>query len=114
MSRYAPSMLSVARWWMSVLGGMLIGAGLVLHGQVAVARFIREEVENTFVLWRGIGNLTFMFQGDQTQMALWLFDIPVRVITESNRAAWTLVAVGLIFSFTSFAFRSPTPATRRT
>ncbi len=95
---------------MSVLGGMLIGAGLVLHGQVAFAEYIRDEVENTFALWRGIGSLTFMFQGDQTKMALWLYDVPPSVMLESNRAAWTLIAIGLVCAITTIAFR---PAVKR-
>ncbi|MCC7398062.1 MAG: hypothetical protein IT455_13425 [Planctomycetes bacterium] len=30
-------MLGVARWFFTFLGGVLLGGGLVLHGQVAVA-----------------------------------------------------------------------------
>ena len=63
-------MIGVARWLFTFLGGALLGAGLVLHGQVALARYMRQEVDNTFFLWRAIGHATFAFQGGETRMAL--------------------------------------------
>ena len=54
-------MIGVARWLFTFLGGALLGAGLVLHGQVALARYMRQEVDNTFFLWRAIGHATFAF-----------------------------------------------------
>ena len=86
--------LRLARWWLIVLGGVLIGAGLVLHGQIAFARHARQEVANTFVLWRGIGRLTFAFQDPTRRIALVIDEVPEDVVRECDRAAWVLVVLG--------------------
>lgn len=87
-------MLRFLRAWAILLGGMLIGAGLCLHGQIAVAHAMREQVASTFFLWRGIGELTFVFQDDVTKAALWMNEIPAEVLRQSDAAAWTLVVLG--------------------
>lgn len=84
----------IARWFFTLLGGILLGAGLVLHGQVALARYARREVAGTFFLWRELGNVTFAFQGGDTRFALAMAEVPDRVIRESDRAAWVLVTIG--------------------
>ena len=99
--------LRVAQWWLTLLGGVLLGMGLVLHGQVAVVYYTREEVENTFVLWRWIGKLTFAFQDTKTKTALTAADFPVSLIQEADRGAWTLVAIGAILATTAFLVRRP-------
>jgi hypothetical protein len=86
--------LVLARWWLTVLGGIFLGGGLVLHGQVALARHMRDEVAETFFLWRALGRMTFVFQDDTTQLALWLDEIPDRVLRESDRGAWALIVFG--------------------
>jgi hypothetical protein len=86
--------LRLARWWLILLGGVLIGAGLVLHGQIAFARYARQEVANTFVLWRGIGRLTFAFQDPTRRIALVLDEVPEDVVRECDRGAWVLVVLG--------------------
>ena len=86
--------LRLARWWLILLGGILVGAGLVLHGQIAFSRYARTEVQNTFFLWRGIGRLTFAFQDPTRRIALVLDEIPEPVIQESDRAAWVLIVLG--------------------
>ena len=86
--------LRLARWWLVLLGGTLLGGGLVLHAQVALARHAREEVQRTFFLWRGIGQLTFIFQDDRTKLALWMNEVPPNVLRESDRGAWTLIVLG--------------------
>lgn len=97
--------LRLARWSMVLLGGVLLGGGLVLHAQVAVAYHMREEVDNTFFLWRGIGRLTFMFQKEVTQTAFSLRDIPQSVMLEADRAAWVLVGLGVVIAASSCAIR---------
>jgi hypothetical protein len=87
-------MLGIARWLLTVLGGVLIGCGLVLHGQVALARYMRNEVQNTFFLWRALGHATFVFQGGETRMAMAMAEVPAKALDESSRAAWVLVAAG--------------------
>ena len=99
------------RWLLTLLGGVLIGAGLVLHGQLTVACHMREEVDNTFFLWRAVGRMTFMFQGDVTQSALILGDLPERVLVESERAAWSLLFLGAILLLAGALVR--VPAARR-
>jgi len=97
--------LRLARWWLTVLGGMLIGAGLVLHGQLAVAAYLREEVGNTFFLWRAIGQVTFIFQDGVTQSALAINEVPQSVLDESDRMAWVLCLVGTMLVFSAPAAR---------
>ena len=79
---------------MVLVGGMILGAGLFLHGINASAEYVREEAANTFFLWRWIGNITFPFQDDASQLALWLNQVPPAMIDESGRDAWTLIVVG--------------------
>lgn len=94
-------MVRLVRWLCAVLGGTVLGAGLVLHGQVAMARYMREEVDNTFFLWRAIGHATFVFQGGETQMALAMSTVPEAALVESDRAAWVLVVVGALIALTA-------------
>lgn len=96
-----------------MFGGALLGAGLVMRAQVALAHHSREEVQSVFFLWRGIGQLTFVFQDNTTKMALWMNEIPDEVLAESDRAAWALVIVGAVIALTAAFFRSKTPTTKR-
>ena len=93
-------MLPLLRWLFVVIGGALIGVGLALHGQVALARHMREEVDRTFVLWRALGHATFAFQGGETRMALAMKEVPAEALRESDRAAWVLVAIGGLVTLT--------------
>jgi hypothetical protein len=93
--------LHLVRWWVGLVGGVLLGAGLVLHGQIACARYAKQEVEHVFVLWRAIGELTFFYQDDATQAALWLEDIPDGVLRQSDRAAWTMAVFGAAVAISS-------------
>ncbi len=86
--------LAIARWWMVLLGGVFLGAGLFLHGLVASAEYFRAEASNTFFLWRWIGSVTFPFQDDSTRLALWLHEVPRPMVGESARSAWTMIAIG--------------------
>jgi len=86
--------LRFVRWWMVLLGGVLLGAGLCLHGQLAVAHHLRHEAQGTFFLWRMVGELTFFLQDEVTQASLWMNDVPEPVLRESGRAAWTLAVIG--------------------
>lgn len=87
-------MSGFARWCCTVLGGVLLGAGFVLHGQVALARYMRHEVDNTFFLWRAVGEATFAFQGGETRMALAMAEVPEEALQASDHAAWGLVLLG--------------------
>jgi len=93
-------MVRFVRWLFAVLGGVILGAGLVLHGQVAMARYMRNEVQGTFFLWRAIGEATFAFQGEQTRMALAMAEVPEAALKESDRAGWVLVVVGSLIALT--------------
>ena len=104
--------LRIARWWLTLVGGVLLGMGLVLHGQVAVTYQLRDQVDSMFILWRGIGKLTFAFQDSTTQAALTAHDFPVELIREADRAAWTLVAIGGILAVTAFLIRRSGSAKR--
>ncbi|MFN3243286.1 MAG: hypothetical protein ACE37K_17425 [Planctomycetota bacterium] len=93
-------MIGIARWLFTLVGGVLVGAGLVLHGQVALARYMRDEVDNTFFLWRALGEATFVFQGGETRMALAMSEVPPEALHHSDRAAWVLVIVGGLVALT--------------
>jgi hypothetical protein len=97
--------IAFVRFWARLLAGALLGAGLVLHGQVAFANYMRAEVADVFFLWRGVGQITFVFQDDRTKLGLWLNEIPQRVLVESARAAWTLIVVGGVLAMLSLAMR---------
>lgn len=88
------SMIGIVRWLFTLIGGVLLGSGLVLHGQVALAHYMREEVANTFFLWRALGEATFVFQGGETRMALAMAEVPPEALKQSDHAAWVLVIVG--------------------
>jgi hypothetical protein len=94
-------MIGIARWLFTVLGGLLVGGGLTLHGQVALARHLREEVDGTFFLWRAIGEATFYFQGAETRMALAMAEVPEEALVHSDRAAWALLIVGALIAVTA-------------
>jgi len=103
-----PCMLAkLARWWITVLAGVLIGGGLVLHGQVALARYLRQQVTDTFFLWKAIGNATFFLQSNDHRLALSLAEVPADVIDESDRAGWTLVIVGSLLAVCAPLLRRP-------
>lgn len=99
-------MLALARWFFVLFGGVLLGTGLVLHGQVALARHMRKEVGDTFFLWRALGDATFAFQADQTRLALVMAEVPEPAIVHSERAAWVLLAVGGLIALTGPLLRS--------
>ncbi|MCA8976262.1 MAG: hypothetical protein KDC98_16195 [Planctomycetes bacterium] len=103
-------MLGLLRWFVVLLGGLILGAGMTLHGQVALARYMRDEVENTFVLWRALGRATFYFQGGETRMALAMSEVPPEALDQSDRAAWVLVAIGVLFAFSGPLIPRPKPA----
>ncbi len=104
--------LRLVRWFFTVLGGVILGAGLVLHGQVAMARYMRQEVDGTFFLWRAIGRATFAFQGGETRMALAMAEVPEAALKESDRAGWILVAVGGLIALTGPCLRGGGTAAR--
>lgn len=82
------------RWLFLVGGGALLGAGLVLLGQLAVAEHLRAKAQAKFFLWRGIGQVSFIFQDDQTKLALWLNEIDARVLDHSRQGAWVMIVLG--------------------
>lgn len=90
---------SFGRWLLVLFGGVMVGAGLVLHGQVALVRAMTNEVDNTFFLWRAIGHATIFLQGSDVKMAMAMTEVPPEVLRESDFAAWTLVVVGLLLAF---------------
>jgi hypothetical protein len=108
-------MLAIARWFFAVLGGLLLGGGLTLHGQVAFARYVKQEADSTFFLWRAIGEATFAFQGGETQMGLAMGAVPDAALAESDRAARVLVIVGALIALAGPLLRrgKPQPVVRR-
>lgn len=95
------------RWLLTLFGGVLAGAGLVLHGQVALAHVMRQEVANTFFLWRAVGEATIFLQGGDVRFAFALREVPAEVLRESDIAAWTLVAVGALVAIAALLLPGP-------
>lgn len=105
--------MAFVRWFLVLLGGAVLGCGLALHGQVALARHMRAEVDRTFVVWRWLGHATFAFQGGETRMALAMREVPEAALHESDRAAWVLVGVGGLLALTAPLLRRGRGRTRR-
>lgn len=95
------------RWLLTLIGGVLAGAGLVLHGQVAIARVMREELANTFFLWRAVGESTIFLQGGDVRLAFAMREVPTEVLRECDLAAWTLVAVGGLIALAALLLPQP-------
>lgn len=85
----------VLRWLSVVLGGVSLGIGLFAHAEIALARALRAEVQDTFFLWRAIGKLTFFMQNDVRRLALSLDQVPEPVLVASDRVAWVFVVGGI-------------------
>lgn len=100
-------LLRLLRWWLVLLGGICLGAGLFLHGQIALARAYRSGYDETFFLWRQIGHATFFLQGADHRIALTLSEVPAEVIDESDRAAWALLVIGGLFALSAPWVRTP-------
>jgi len=81
--------------------GVLFGAGLLLYGQVRFGLYIHDEVDNTFFLWRAIGEATYFLQGPETQLALALHEVDKSYLLESRRIGITLMIVGALIAFTT-------------
>ena len=93
-------MMGFTRWLATLLGGALLGSGLFLHGEVALARYMRDEVDRSFFLWRAMGEATFVFQDGETQLALAMAEVPEEALRASERSAWILVVAGGLLSLT--------------
>ncbi|MBM3974080.1 MAG: hypothetical protein FJ301_08275 [Planctomycetes bacterium] len=108
-------MRALLRWMLTTLGGLVAGVGVTLHSQVAFARFLQDEVDGTFFVWRAIGRATFWFQGESTQLALAMAEVPASALRASDIAAWTLVAVGGLVAFAGLLLprHAPPPAKGR-
>ena len=81
-------MAGFLRWLLATLGGVMLGAGLFLHAEVALARYMRDEVDRTFVLWRAVGEATFLFQDDETRVAMVVAEVPDEALRASESTAW--------------------------
>jgi hypothetical protein len=99
--------LRLARWWVVLLGGVLLGMGILLHAQVTTMFQMRDEVGSTFFLWRALGQLTFVWQDDLTKAAIWANECPEPVLRESRRAALTMMLLGALFCVGSAFIRKP-------
>jgi hypothetical protein len=79
--------------------GVLVGAGLLLYGQVRFGLYIHDEVDNTFFLWRAIGEATYFLQSPETQLSLALHEIDKSYLLESRRVSITLMIIGALIAF---------------
>lgn len=108
-------MRAFLRWLLTLLGGVVVGVGVTLHGQVAFARFLQDEVDRTFFVWRAIGRATFWFQGEEARLALAMAEVPPSALRASDVAAWSLVAIGGLLAVVGVLLpgRAPLPAKGR-
>jgi uncharacterized membrane protein HdeD (DUF308 family) len=105
------------RWLLFLVAGVMLGAGLFLLGQVMIARHFRAHVQETFFLWRGIGQISFIFQDSTTKAALWLNEIDEKTLRHSLHAAWALIVLGglmaLVVPWMKCGKSKPAPASKR-
>lgn len=90
----------IARWCFTLLGGLFLGAGLLLHGLIAVAFRMIGRVDETFFLWRAVGRATIFMLGGDRRVALALKEVPPDVLDECSRSAWMMVVVGTLLAIT--------------
>ncbi|MBK8980395.1 MAG: hypothetical protein IPM29_31220 [Planctomycetes bacterium] len=102
----------LARAFVLLMAGGLLGCGLLMMGQVHSLHYLRQEVRDTFFLWRGIGKITFAWQDDMTKAALWADDIPESVLREWEHGAWAFLALGALAALVAATMRRPKPARR--
>lgn len=102
-----------ARWCLVLLGGVLIGAGLELHGFVAIVRHMAHEVDNTFFLFRAVGRATSFLLGGEQRMALAIQELPPEVVDECARSGYVLMVVGALLAFCAPLLRSKVAARSR-
>ena len=57
---------------------------------------MKEEVDSTFFLLRAVGYATFVFQGDDVQVALAISELPDGALEHSGRVAITLLVIGAL------------------
>jgi hypothetical protein len=100
----------IARWLFTLIGGLFLGAGLELHGLIAISWRMIGEVDNTLFLFRAIGRATIFMLGSERRIALAIKEIPPEVLEECSRTAWMLVIVGGLFSVTAPFLRHHGPA----
>jgi hypothetical protein len=91
---------------MTLVGGVLLGVGLLLYGQVRWADHLREEVRSTFFLWRLVGQITFMLHGMDRKTAMLIADIPEDYVKESEKISITLMILGGSMALVSPFLRS--------
>ena len=94
-------LLSGKPYFTDIDGGVMLGAGLFLHAEVALARYMRDEVDRTFVLWRAVGEAMFLFQDDETRVAMVVAEVPDEALRASESTAWALVSIGLLVAVTA-------------
>ena len=99
-------LVRVVRWLLVLLGGALIGAGLELHGFVAIVRHMADEVDNTFFLFRAVGRATSFLLGGEQRMALAIKEVPPEVVAECARSGYVLMVVGALLALTAPLLRS--------
>ncbi|GDY03497.1 hypothetical protein LBMAG49_28260 [Planctomycetota bacterium] len=97
----------IARWWLLLIGGILLGAGMELHGLVAIAHRMVDEVDQTFPLFVAIGRATIFLLGNDQRIALMLKDVPPDVLDECTRSGFILMTVGGLFAVTAPILRGP-------
>jgi hypothetical protein len=103
----------IIRWCLVLLGGVLIGAGLELHGFVAIVHHMVNEVDNTFFLFRAVGRATSFLLGGDQRMALAIKEVPPEVVAECARSGYVLMIVGALLALTAPLLRSNVAARGR-
>lgn len=96
-----------ARWACTLLGGILLGAGLLLWGQAVLLDYVQDQVGARFFLVRWVGKVSFVFLAVDQKVPLALADIPAEVVAESARWARALMILGGCVGVLALFLRSP-------
>ena len=76
--------------------GLSAGFGLLMLAQVECLSALRDSAKEAGSLWRGLGELTFDWQGDTTKAALWAHQAPEGYLRNSSIIGWTWIGVGFV------------------
>jgi hypothetical protein len=77
-------------------GGLTLGIGLLMIAQIELLESLRNEADKAGSFWRGLGHLTFGWQDDTTQTALWAHEMPTGFVSEARVVAWVWLGVGFV------------------
>ncbi len=83
-------------WCCTVVGGVLIGAGLFLWAQLSGIRYAREQHEDLNFMEKFLGKLTFLWRSLDEKLVLAIGDVPDSYLVRCELLANTFAVIGLV------------------